>query len=107
MTEVTVELEEGVTMNEDGSITIELSEPIVRDHERIEAITLRRPRVGDVLDVSIKLLEEGNFREGAKLVCILSGLSAREVNGLDMGDFTVITRALGRLFPRRPRRPAR
>lgn len=107
MSEVTVELEEGVTMNEDGSITIELSEPIVRDHERIEAITLRRPRVGDVLDISLKLLEEGNFREAAKYVCILSGLSAREVNSLDMGDFTVITRMLGRLVPRRPRRPAR
>lgn len=106
MSEVEVEIEEGVKLNEDGSITVELSEPIIRDRERIEAVTLRRPRIGDLLDISIKAIDERDFREGVKLISILSGLSTREVNSLDVGDYTLISFQIARLLRRRPRRSA-
>ena len=104
MAEVKIDIEDGVTLNEDGSITVELTEPIYRasTKERIEAVTLRRPKVKDVLNVNTNKLDAGELVEAVKVVSALGGLTMEEVGELGVGDFKLLALQTPRLFQRVP-----
>lgn len=102
MSEVKIDIADGVTLNEDGSITVELTEPIYRasTKERIEAVTLKRPKVKDIVDVDTRKLDEGDLTQAMKLISTLGGLTMEEVGELGVGDFTLLSAQTPRLFQR-------
>ena len=98
-----IEIREGVFMHEDGSVTVELSETIEHGHERFDAITMRRPRLRDVLDIDPGKIDDCDYREVAKFVSRISGISLEALHCLDLGDFLAVVGTAKGLLKRRTR----
>ena len=76
--------------------TIALEYAIEAHGETLSQLTLRRPRVKD-----LKLLDEakGDVGMTAALIGALAGLTPREVDQIDAGDFTRLGLALADFLP--------
>jgi hypothetical protein len=71
---------------------IDLSFPIEHDGRRITNVTIRRPRVGDMLEMQRK----GGDAAGMELtmVALLTGLPPEAISEMDMKDYNAIQAAL-------------
>ena len=98
-----IEIREGVVLHEDGSVTVELSETIEHGHERFDAITMRRPRLRDVLDIDPGKIDDCDYREVASFVSRLSGVPVETLYELDAGDFLAVVGTAKGLLKRRTR----
>ncbi|MBV5272502.1 MAG: phage tail assembly protein [Lamprocystis purpurea] len=76
--------------------TIALEYAIEAHGETLSQLTLRRPRVRD-----LRLLDEakGDVGKTAALIGALAGLTPREVDQLDAGDFTRLGLAVADFLP--------
>jgi hypothetical protein len=78
------------------TVTIVLDYPIAALGGEVSELTLRRPRVRD-----LKLLDEakGDVGKTAVLLGALAGLTTKEVDLLDAGDFARLGQAVADFLP--------
>jgi len=80
----------------DQETGLTLAYPIQAHGEEVTYLTLRRPRVKD-----LKLLDaaQGDVGKTAALIGSLAGLTPKEVDQLDAGDFTRLGQAVADFLP--------
>ena len=80
----------------DQETRLTLAYPIQAHGEEVSEITLRRPLVRD-----LKVLDEakGDVARTAALIGALAGLTPKEVDALDAGDFTRLGQAVADFLP--------
>ena len=96
-----------VHWHDDGTVSVKLSTPLLRQGERVEAVHLRRCRVKDMRGIDLRRVDEGFIDTLQTLVSRLSGLSIDEVGELEFADFDLIAPQIRRLQSRDPGKPPR
>ena len=71
------------------SETIKLAHPVKVDGVEIDSITIRRPIVKDLI-IAARAKNTNEVDQASRLVSILSELSPKTIESLDVADFTKI-----------------
>lgn len=78
------------------STTINLKHPIQLEGRELKSITLRRPKVADILRA--KKASEDDAEQEVATVAALAGIPPAAVEDLDLADYKVIQKALAGFF---------
>lgn len=79
-----------------ASTELKLSEPIENDGKKIVSVTIRRPKVADMLAAQ-KVSANEPERE-LNLIAVLTGLPRAAVEKLDMRDYMALQRQLAQFM---------
>lgn len=82
------------------TVTIELEYPLESGEETIKEVELRKPYSGDLrsLGLQLALLIAQDVDSMVKLIPRISNLSARDVENLEMEDFTAVSMGIVGFF---------
>lgn len=78
---------------------LKLDHPLQVDGKAMAEITIRRPKVKDILAID-KVKDEGDMQQGITMAVLLTGLSPDVLDEMDAGDFARVSELVGSFFPR-------
>ncbi len=88
-------------MSKQKTVTVTLEEPIIVGGSELTKVTVRRPKVKDLREVSAAADgAKSDMEQGIAIVATLTGLPAEAIDELDAGDFDNISTVVGDFFPK-------
>lgn len=82
-----------ITFNEDGSATVKLACPIMKDKKEVDEITLHRPKMRDIIKARVKDFSDNE--QLCRLIALVSEFGQEELKDIDyFTDFGRIADAI-------------
>lgn len=78
--------------NADGSVSVQLAEPIIFGEEKIEVLKLQKPKAKHLKNLNLKEMKMGDFMA---LIAVLAGQFPQVIDEMGMKDLIFCTEVIG------------